>query len=175
MWQNFKHLVLYLYNCPRVDFATYALVTQALLAYRNKVVRILDNPRKGCAAALHGEQIPIKKAWLLLLAREIRGIYDTNECEWTCSCGMQKYHPYLLCKHLVHKVPHPHAEWWMTLVRHHTPPFYDIRELLPLEDRAGAPEPKVLGNHSWLTRMPDMSIGSNMPAVNHLPVCIVYF
>ena len=61
MWRNFKRLVLYLHNRPRVDFATYALVTQALPAYRNKVVRILDDPRKGWAATINGKQIPIKK------------------------------------------------------------------------------------------------------------------
>ena len=126
MWRNFKRLVLYQYNRPRVDFATYALVTQALPAYRTKLVRILDDPRKGRPASLHGEQIPIKKAWLLLHDKPINGQYITNKLKWTCDCGTQKYHSYLLCKHLVQKVPRPDAEWWVTLVRCHTLPFYDI-------------------------------------------------
>ncbi len=175
MWRNFKRLVLYLYNRPRVDFAVYALVTQALPAYRNKVVRILYDPRKGRAATLHGEQIPIKKAWLLLRDKDIRGTHDTRVFDWTCSCGAQKYHPYLLCKHLVQRVPCPPAEWWPTLVRYHIPPFYDIRELLSPVGRARAPAPEVLGNYSWLVRMPDMPVGPNAPAVSSLPVRIVYF
>ena len=175
MWRNFKQLVLYHYNRPRVDFATHSLVTRALPAYRTKLVRILDDPRKGRAAALHGEQITIKKAWLLLRDKPIKGQYDTRVLEWTCDCGTQKYHSYLLCKHLVQKVPRPDAEWWVTLVRHHTPPFYDVRKLLSPEDRAGAPEPEVLGNRSWLARMPDMPVGPNAPAVSPLPVRIVYF
>jgi len=73
MWRNFKRLVLYLYNRPRVDFATYALVTQALPPYRIKLNRILDDPRKGRASFLNGEQGPIKKAWLTLHKREIKG------------------------------------------------------------------------------------------------------
>lgn len=172
MWRNFKRLVLYLYNRPRVDFATYALVTQALPAYRHKVVRILDDPHKGRAAALHGEQIPIKKAWLLLRDKPINGEYDTNEREWTCSCGHQKYNPYLLCKHLVQKVLCPDAEWWTTLIRRHTPPFYDVRQLLTPEALAIAPEPEVLGNRSWLARMQG-PVGYNAPAMSHLPVRIV--
>ena len=168
MWRNFKRLVLHLYNRPRVDFATYALVTQALPAYRNKLVRIRNDPRKGRAATLHGEQIPIKKAWLLLLDKPVEGKYETNVCKWTCSCGMQKYHSYLLCKHLVKEVPCPPPEWWATVVRCHTPPFYDIRQLLSPEDRDRAPEPEVLGNRSWLTRMPDMPVGPNTLAASPL-------
>src|SRR5258706_3586166 len=174
MWRNFKRLVLYLYNCPRVDFVTYALVTQALPGYRHKVVRILNDPRKGRAAALHGEQKPIKKAWLLLRNKDTRGEYDTKEFDWTCSCGAQTYHPYLLCKHLVQKVPCPEAKWWATLVQFHTLPFYDICELLTPECQAIAPEPEVLGDHSWLARMLGIPVGPSAPAVSHLPVHIVY-
>jgi len=175
MWRNFKCLVLYLYNRLRVDFATYALVTQALPAYRHKVVRILDDPREGRAATLHGEQIPIKKAWLLLRDRESKGKFVTKVDKWICDCGMQKFHSYLLCKHLVKEVPRPPPEWWATLVRRHTLPFYNIRELLPPEDQARAPEPEVLGNRSWLARMLDMPVGPNAPAVSPLPVRIVDF
>ena len=173
MWRNFKRLVLYLYNRPRVDFATYALVTQALLAYRKKLVRILDDPRKGRAASLNGEQIPIKKAWLALHARKIGGEYDTDILRWTCSCGTQKYHSYLLCKHLVKKVRIPDPDWWATIVRRHVPPFYDIRDLLSSEDRAKAPEPEKLGDHSWLARMQAMQAGPNVPSASLLPVRLV--
>jgi len=101
MWQNFKHLVLYLYNRLRVDFATFALITQVLPGYRHKLLKIHSNAHKGWAAALHGKQIPIKKAWLVLCDREPQGKYNTKFLEWTCNCGAQKYHSYLLCKHLV--------------------------------------------------------------------------
>jgi len=175
MWRNFKHLVLYHYNRPRVDFATYALVTQALPAYRNKLVRIFDDPRKGRAVALHGEQIPIKKAWLLLRDKKTNGKYDTKAHQWTCDCGLQKFHSYLLCKHLVQAVRRPHPDWWATLVRRHTPPFYDVRELLSPVDRLNAPEPEELGNRSWLARMPDMPVGADPSAMSPLPVCVAYF
>ena len=175
MWRNFKRLVLYHYNRPRVDFATYTLVTQALPAYRTKVLRILDDPRKGRAAALHGEQIPIKKAWLLLRDRPTEGKYITKVSDWTCDCGTQKYHSYLLCKHLIQKIPCPPPSWWTTLVRRHTPPFYDVRELLTPEARAIAPEPEVLGNRSWLARMTGMPVSPSTPTASSLPVCIAYF
>ena len=174
MWRNFKRLVLYLYNRPRVDFATYALVTQALPAYRNKLVRILDDPRKGRASTLNGEQIPIKKAWLILYKKEIRGKYDTDILRWTCSCGQQKYHSYLLCKHLVQAVPRPKPDWWAKIVRYHVPPFYDIRKLLLSEERARAPEPEELGNRSWLARMHGTQVDPNTPTASTSPVCLVH-
>ncbi len=174
MWRNFKRLVLHLYNRPRVDFATYALVTEALPAYRNKLIRIIDDPRKGRALTLNGEQLPIKKAWLILCSREIKGKYDTDILNWTCSCGAQKYHTYLLCKHLVQAVRRPDADWWATLVRYHVPPFYDVRALLSPEDQARAPEPEELGNRSWLTRMRGGQFNRNVPAVSAAPVCILY-
>ena len=136
MWRNLKRLVLHLHNRPRVDFATFALVTKALPLYRRKLLRILDDPRKGWAGSLTGEQILIKKAWLALYNQEAKGDYDTNILWWTCSCGTQKYHLYLLCKHLVKKFPLPPNDWWTTVVRHHTPPFYDILDFLSAEERA---------------------------------------
>ena len=116
LWRNLKRLVLRHHNRPRVDFATFALVTQALPPYRHKLLKILDDPRKGRAGLLRGEQIPIKQAWLALYEREATGSYDTNKLQWTCSCGAQKYHSYLLCKHLVKAVGCPEPDWWATVV-----------------------------------------------------------
>ena len=65
---------------------------------------------------LHGEQILIKQAWLALYKQEAMGSYDTNKLQWMCSCGAQKYHSYLLCKHLVKAVGRPELDWWATVV-----------------------------------------------------------
>jgi hypothetical protein len=161
-------------NHPSMDFATYALVTQALPSYRNKVVRILNDPCKGQATILHGEQIPIKKAWMILHNQELRGTDDMDVLHWMCSCGAQKYHSYLLCKHLVQAVCCPNTNWWATLVQYHIPPFYNVYELLSPEDWARAPDPEELGNRLWLARMPDMQSDPNSLAMSLLPVCLVY-
>jgi hypothetical protein len=149
LWRNFKRMVLYQYNRPRVDFATYALVTQGIAPYRVRFNQIVKNPRDGRARSLRGEQIPIKRAWLALRKRPIKGSYDTNVKHWLCSCGAQKYHSYLLCKHLVQALPLPSADWWTKVVRRHTAPFYDIRELLPENERETAPSPTALGPRYW--------------------------
>ena len=175
MWRNLKRLALHLHNRPRVDFATYALVTEVLPAYRNKLIRICCDPREGRAPTLNGEQASIRGAWLTLFDREIIGHYDTDKLTWTCSCGSQKYSTYLLCKHLVQDLPRPHADWWATVVRHHVPPFYDVRDLLSPEDRARAPQPEELRNYAWLRRMNGGDFDSNAPDLSSLPVCFIYF
>ena len=152
LWRNLKQMVLYQYNRPRIDFATYALVTQAIPPYRVRFNEIVKKPRDGRAIILRGEQIPIKRAWLDLRKRPIKGIYDTNVKLWTCSCGAQKYHSYLLCKHLVQALPLPSVDWWATVVRRHVLPFYDIRDLLPEDERATAPLPAVLDPWHWVRR-----------------------
>ena len=152
LWRNFKRMVLYHFNRPRVDFATYSLVTQGIAPYRVRFNNITRNPRDGRAKILHGEQVPIKRAWLALRKRPVNGTYDTDVKHWLCSCGAQKYHSYLLCKHLVKNLPLPSADWWATVVRRHKPPFYDIRELLPEDERETAPPPDALGPRHWLRR-----------------------
>jgi hypothetical protein len=143
-------MVLHHFNHPRVDFATYALITQGLAPYWVCFNQIMKNPQGGCARRLRGEQIPIKCAWLTLRQHPIKGVYDTNVKHWLCSCGAQKYHSYLLCKHLIQALPLPSADWWTTIVRWHTAPFYDIHELLPENERVIAPSPAALGPLHWL-------------------------
>ena len=172
MWRNIKRLVLHMYNRPRVDFALYALVTQALPPYRHKLIRVTDDPREGRAPSLNGEQDSIKREWLILRDKKSKGKYDTNAITWTCSCGVQKFHPYLLCKHLVQKVARPGPDWWASLIRYPVQPFYDVRSLLSPEDRARVQEPVALGNRSWVPRMEGPQPDSDTPPVSLPRVCI---
>src|SRR5882757_7902001 len=135
LWRNFKQMVLYHYNHPWVDLAMYALITQCIPPYRLRFNRIVRDPQDGQVKCLQGEQIPIKRAWLALRKRPTKGSYDTDVWLWLCLCGTQKFHLYLLCKHLVKKLPLPDADWWATVIWRHTIPFYDIRQLLPEDER----------------------------------------
>jgi len=162
LWRNFKRMVLYQFNRPRIDFATYALVTHGIAPYRLRFNQIVKNPRDGRSRSLRGEQIPIKRAWLALRKRPINGSYDTNVKWWLCSCGAQKYHSYLLCKHLVQALPLPNADWWVKVVRRHTAPFYDIRKLLPENERETAPIPAALGPRYW-TRQDSVGLQNSSP------------
>src|SRR5258706_2594425 len=149
LWRNFKRLVLYHYNRPCVDLATYALVTQGLPPYRVRLNWIIRDPRDGRAKCLQGEQVPIKHAWLVLRSRPTKGSYNTDVRHWLCSCGAQKYHSYLLCNHLVKELPIPSADWWATVIRWHTTPFYDVLDLLSEDQQVGAPIPAALGPRYW--------------------------
>ena len=131
LWRNFKQMVLHHYNCPCIDLTTYALVTQGIAPYWVKLNLIVRNPQDGRAKLLQGEQIPIKHAWLALHTHPIKGTYDTDMKLWLCSRRAQKYHLYLLCKHLIQRLPPPSADWWANIIQWQTALFYDICELLP--------------------------------------------
>ena len=149
LWKNFKQMVLHHYNCPCMDFATCALVTEGIASYQVCLNHIVRNPCNGCAKGLHGEQIPIKHAWLACHKCPLNGSYNTDVKLWLCSCRSQKYHAYLLCKHLVQALPLPDADWWTNIVWQHTPPFYNIRKLPPQGKQETAPSPAVLGLQYW--------------------------
>ena len=150
LWRNYKRMVLNHHNQPCIDLATYALVTQGIPPYWVRFNNIVNNPRDGRAKPLQGEQIPIKRAWLALYNRPTKGSYDTDVKLWLCSCGAQKYHLYLLCKHLIQKLPLPNDEWWADVVRRHTAPFYNIIDLLPESERQSAPIAAALGPRYWI-------------------------
>jgi len=149
LWRNFKQMVLHYYNCPWVDFVTYTLVIQGIAPYWVCFNQIIKNPWDGHARHLCGERIPIKHVWLTLCQCPIRGLYNTDIKHWLCQCGAQKYHSYLLCKH-VQALPLPSADWWTTVVWWHTAPFYNICKLLPESEQVTAPVPAALGPWHWL-------------------------
>ena len=105
---------------------------------------------------LCGEQVLIKHAWLALRKCPIKGSYETDVKRWLCSCGAQKYHSYLLCKHLVQALPLPGPDWWANVIRWHTAPFYDVCELLPEAEREAAPIPDALGPQYWTRQEPPL-------------------
>ena len=134
LWRNFKRMVLYHYNRPRVDLATHALITQAVPPYRLQFNQIVNDPRDGCAKRTHGEQLKIQRTWINLRKRPAKGSYAMDLRLFLCACGTQKYHSYHLCKHLVQKLDLPSPDWWAKVVRRHTPPFYDTSELIPASE-----------------------------------------
>lgn len=60
LWRNFKRLILHMYSRPRLDFAVFSLVTQALPPYRQKLLEIIHSPRKARPQQLSMEQAAFK-------------------------------------------------------------------------------------------------------------------
>ncbi|KAH9831839.1 uncharacterized protein C8Q71DRAFT_780708 [Rhodofomes roseus] len=95
-------------------------------------------------------QEAFKRSWERLAKVPIKGTYITNINKWTCDCGAQKYHAYLLCKHLVHATGDLPALWWVQVQRYHVPPFYTV----PINGTIASP-PESSTKHAWLDRMPN--------------------
>ncbi|KAI0084744.1 hypothetical protein BDY19DRAFT_1025393, partial [Irpex rosettiformis] len=117
LWRNLKRLVLHNYNRPRVDLTLYALVRSSIPPYRITLASFLQARGGGRPQGLSNMQEAFKKAWQCLRTVPIKGQYVTDIEQWKCDCGAQKYHAYLLCKHLVQTVGDIPVSWWTRVHR----------------------------------------------------------
>ena len=148
LWRNLKRLVLQMYNRPPVDLANYAIITQCLPIYRLTLSKIIATRSGSRPDKLTTMQAAFKRSWERLASVPIKGSYDTDLRTWTCNCGAQKYHSFILCKHLVQKASTPSPDWWVTATRYHIPPFYTVE----IDgDPVNPPERKR--DWDWLARM----------------------
>ncbi|GJE92122.1 hypothetical protein PsYK624_082750 [Phanerochaete sordida] len=147
LWRNLKRLVLHLYNRPPLDLANFAIITKSLPPYRLTLSKLLS-PVQGRVKKLTHMQVAFKRSWVALLKSAIKGAYTTSITMWTCDCGAQKYHAFLLCKHLVQAVGDIPPEWWTAVSRYHIRPFYTV----PI-DGTVAPAPESKRNYGWILRM----------------------
>ncbi|GJE99912.1 hypothetical protein PsYK624_161870 [Phanerochaete sordida] len=116
--------------------------------YRSTLSRLLAASRLGYSGQLTSMQKAFKRSWKRLLKVPQTGKYVTSVETWTCDCGSQKYHAYLLCKHLVQAAGPMPASWWLQATRYHVPPFYTV----PI-DGAVADAPESKRSRAWLARM----------------------
>lgn len=147
LWRNLKRLVLHMYNRPRLDLANFMIITKSLPPYCLTLSNLLWD-RGSRPKTLTHMQSAFKASWDRLLKVPIKGEYKTNIKTWTCDCGNQKYHAYLLCKHLVQAVPDIPPDWWTSVMRYHIPPFYTV----PIRD-GSAKAPEIQRQYDWLRRM----------------------
>jgi hypothetical protein len=131
-WKLLKHDELHNLLRPRVDRLVWIIITKVYPKYMQRADALDDNYRIGRSKALTTYQKYIKREWLKLRTREISGrSHVTNVSLWLCSCGQQKYHQHLLCKHLVQAIPEPPSKFWGEIYRRRTVPFYRHPEICP--------------------------------------------
>ncbi|KAJ3473316.1 hypothetical protein NLI96_g13052 [Meripilus lineatus] len=149
LWRNLKRLNLHMYNRPPIDLTVYTIITKSIPPYRLTLSEILATARVSRPKALTHTQAALKRAWSRLQRVPINGIYVTDISTWTCDCGAQKYHSYLLCKHLVQSAGDIPSSWWSKAVRYHIPPFYTV----PIDGTTANP-PEPTQGYYWVSRMP---------------------
>ncbi|KAI0338852.1 hypothetical protein BDW22DRAFT_1337423, partial [Trametopsis cervina] len=152
LWRNLKRLVLHMFNRPSLDLANFMIITKTIPNYRSTLDTLLTFRGGGRPKSLTQMQKAFKASWERLQSSPIKGKYITDITQWTCDCGAQKYHAYLLCKHLVQAVGPVAPEWWLSATRYHIPPFYTLD--------ASAKKPEQQRNYDWLARM-GMEIGDS--------------
>ncbi|KAF8912407.1 hypothetical protein CPB85DRAFT_1561485 [Mucidula mucida] len=123
-WRHLKHGPLQHLHNPRLDQLVWVLITDIGPRIEAKMERWDDDFRAGRSRELTPLQKAFKAEWKKLAEAKINGSYETNIEQWTCSCGRQKYSPYLLCKHLVQAVEVPGPRFFQEVVRRRVAPFY---------------------------------------------------
>lgn len=146
LWRNIKRLVLHMFNRPPLDLANFMIITQGLPPYWLTLSNIITIRGGGRLEKLSNAQTALKASWERLAKVPIKGRYQTDIAHWTCDCGSQKYHAFLLCKHLVQAAGSISPRWWQTVIRYHEPPFYII-------DGVATKAPERKCDYDWLQRM----------------------
>jgi hypothetical protein len=132
VWKQLKHDDLHHLLRPRVDQLVWIIITKVTSKYMQRADALDDNYRLGRSKALTTFQKYFKREWLKLHTRAIsKNAYVTNVFLWICSCGQQKYHQHLLCKHLVAAVPDPPSTFWGEIYRRRVVPFYRHPAICP--------------------------------------------
>lgn len=146
LWRNVKQMVLHQFNRPRLDFATYTLVTQSIAPYRVCLNRTVRNPRDSCAKFLQGEQLLIMPACMARSA-QTPDQWLIQHRQWALALRLWSTEvPFVSIVQASHPGPPPsRPDWWASVVWQHTLSFYAIQELLPEDNRAPASTPAALG------------------------------
>ncbi|KAJ7934756.1 hypothetical protein B0H13DRAFT_2305533 [Mycena leptocephala] len=109
-----------------------SFLTDVVPAFEAKMLLFDSNYRPGRPKPLTPWQKAFKAMWLKLAARPLgTRAYKLDLLAFTCSCGQQKYNPFLLCKHLVQAFYLPDPAFFREIIRRRVTPFYRHSLLKP--------------------------------------------
>ncbi|KAK7013399.1 hypothetical protein R3P38DRAFT_3322497 [Favolaschia claudopus] len=132
LWRNLKHRTLHDFVHPRLDQVFYLIITDLIPTFSAKMQIFERDFRAGRSNPLTPWQKCFKANWKKLSLRPLgTQEYKIDLSLWTCTCGQQKYSPYLLCKHLVQAFHPPAPEFFQTVIRRRVHPFYSHPLLKP--------------------------------------------
>lgn len=116
-WSVLKRLYLLPYNRPRADLVLHVIDTKVMPKFTSDYQLMMSERKKPSwwRTFVH--------TWNKCAETPIRGTYEIDRVNWTCSCPAYLRNPFLLCKHLVQGTDLPA---YRDLIRRH-PPFLEIR------------------------------------------------
>ena len=124
-WRTLKHDYLHRFNRPRVDLVVWILTS-----------RVLPDAVHRMRAISRGEFRIFKARWREAFKRQWRKEsckavdpeklreYHTDPVNWVCACKSFLLSRFLLCKHVVHCFESPGAEFFESVRRRTTYPFW---------------------------------------------------
>ena len=130
-WRTLKHDYLHRFNWPRADLIVWILTS-----------RVLPDAIHRLIAISHGQFRIFKARWREAFKKQWRREvcktvdpeklkeYHTNPVNWVCACKSFLHSRFLLCKHIVHCFETPNAEFFETVSRQTTSPFWKDKQLI---------------------------------------------
>jgi hypothetical protein len=134
-WRTLKHDYLHRFNRPRVDLVVWILTSRVLPDAVHRMTAI----SRGQFRIFKGRwREAFKKQWRKESCKAVDPEklkeYHTNPVNWVCACKSFLHSRFLLCKHIVHCFESPGPEFFETVRRQTTYPFWkDERLILRLE------------------------------------------
>ncbi|KAK1222979.1 hypothetical protein PQX77_014179 [Marasmius sp. AFHP31] len=132
-WKQLKHEQLHHLLHPRLDQLVHILIYKVTPMYVACTNFLTPEARLGCSRPPTPFQKAFKKNWNALLAKKIDPAsiqkYSADVKTWSCNCGAQMFNSHHLCKHLVHAVGLPSAQFWTQVSCRRVKPLYQHVDL----------------------------------------------
>lgn len=124
-WRTLKHDYLHRFNRPRVDLIVFILITRVLPDAEHRLSAILSGQTRVHKARWREA---FKRQWKRDAAKSVDPqkmiIYHTNPVNWVCGCRAFLQNRFLTCKHIVHCYEFPDPQFFQTVKRRTTRPFW---------------------------------------------------
>ena len=130
-WRTLKHDYLHRFNRPRVDLVVWILTSRVIPDAVHRMEAILIGQFRVFKARWREE---FKKTWKRAASKAVNPEklkkHHTNPVNWTCACKSFLFSRFLLCKHIVYCFEPPTPEFFNTVQRQTTCPFWKDERLI---------------------------------------------
>jgi MULE transposase domain len=130
-WRTLKHDYLHRFNRPRVDLVVWILISRVIPDAVHRMEAILKGQFRVFKARWREA---FKKQWKREASKTVDAEklkeYHTNPVKWVCACKSFLQSRFLLCKHIVHCFESPSREFFDTVRRQTSYPFWKDERLV---------------------------------------------
>jgi hypothetical protein len=130
-WRTLKHDYLHRFNRPRIDLVVWILTSRVLPDTVHRMMAISSGQFRIFKARWREA---FKKQWRKDACKAVDPDklkkYRTNPIDWVCACKAFLHSRFLICKHIIYCFEPPVPEFFETVTRQTTCPFWRDNQLI---------------------------------------------